>query len=203
MNVFELKPSEISQASQTLARAFFDYPDLSYYFPNPEKKLPQLTWMLRSGLVQTSRIGKVLKTEDSLGILAMLLPYSRRLNFWDLLASETFIAPFIMSRESLNRMRFCENYYLEKHHQLLAGKPHYYIWYLGVEPVSQGKGIGSALINHVQALARQTKLPVYLETHKPVTVAYYKHLGFKVLEESSIPGHPIKFYSLLWEPSEP
>jgi len=201
MNVLELNPSEVAPASQTLTRAFFNYPDLSYYFPDLKKRPAQLYWLLHCGVVQADRVGKVFKTEDSSGIMAVQLPGSRQLNFWDQLMSGVFKAPFIMNRASFDRMRFCEAYTLEKHHQVMASIPHYYVWYLGVEPGTQGKGVGSTLIRHVQALAGRSKHPVYLETHLPSTVAYYQHLGFSKMAENQIPGHPIVFTNMLWEPA--
>jgi ribosomal protein S18 acetylase RimI-like enzyme len=200
VNILELRHSEYRQASLTLTRAFFNYPDLSYYFPDLNKRQAQLNWMLYTGLVQAGRIGKVFKTEDNLGSMALLLPDSRNLNFWDTLASGALKAPFIMSRESFQRMQFCETYALDTHREVMAGRPHFYIWYLGVEPNAQGGGLGSALIHHVQTLASQEKKPIYLETHKPATVAFYKHLGFQLLAENPFPGHPLSFYNMLWEP---
>ena len=200
MEILELSPSEYPQACLTLTRAFFNYPDLSYYFPDPGKRQTQLNWMLHMGLVQTGRAGKGFKTEDNLGIMALMLPDSRKLNFWDILVSGQFKAPFLMNRESFSRMQFCEKYAIDTHHNLMAGRPHYYIWYLGVEPNAQGKGLGSALIHHVQALAIQEKKSIYLETHKPTTVAFYEHLGFHLLAENAFPGHPLVFYNMLWEP---
>lgn len=200
MKILELPRSEFSQASLTLTQAFFNYPDLSYYFPNLEKRQSQLNWMLYTGLLQAGRVGKVLKTEDNLGVMAMMLPNSRQLNFWDLLASGAYKAPFLMNRESFNRMQFCENYAIDAHHKVMAGRPHYYIWYLGVHPAAQGKGLGTALIKHAQTLATKDKQPLYLETHKPETVAFYSHLGFKLLAENQFPGHPLIFYNMLWDP---
>lgn len=200
MKILELPPSKYPQASLTLTRAFFDYPDLSYYFPDLDKRRAQLNWMMRTGLVQTGRAGKVFKTEDNLGIMALMLPNSRKLNFLDILASGAFKAPFLMNRESYQRMQFCENYAIETHLKVMAGRPHFYIWYLGVDPAAQGKGLGTALIHHVQTLANNEKKPIYLETHKSTTVAFYQHLGFQLLAENAFPGHSLSFYNMLWEP---
>ena len=200
MEILELPRAEYPQACLMLTRAFFNYPDLSYYFPDPGKRQTQLNWLLHTGLVQTGRAGKVFKTEDNLGIMALLLPDSRKLNIWDILVSGQLKAPFLMNRESFNRMQFCEKHAIATHHTVMAGRPHYYIWYLGVEPNAQGKGLGSALIHHVQTLAIQEKKPIYLETHKPTTVAFYEHLGFQLLAENAFPGHPLSFYNMLWEP---
>ncbi len=202
MKILELPRSEYPQASRILTRAFFTYPDLSYYFSDPSKRQVPLNWMLHNALVQVGRTGKAFKTEDGLGIMTLMLPDSREFNFWDYLASGTFKAPFLMTRESLRRMQFCEKYAVDVHHKVMAGRQHYYIWYLGVDPRAQGKGWGSALIHHVQTLAKLEQKPVYLETHKPATVAFYEHLGFQLLAENKFPGHPLSFYNMLWEPEK-
>ena len=200
MKILELPRSEYPQASLTLTRAFFNYPDLSYYFPDLGKRQAQLNWMLLSGLVQAGRIGKVLTTDNGLGIMPLLLPGARQINFWDYLASGHLIAPLKMSRESLKKMQFCETYTMQVHHQFMVDRPHFYIWYLGVNPEAQGQGLGSALIRYVQTLAGDAQKPIYLETHTTSNVAYYEHLGFKTLAENKIPGHPLSFYNLLWAP---
>ena len=202
MKILEMPRSEYPQASLTLTKAFFDYPDLSYYFPDPNKRHAQLKWMLLSGLVHAGRIGKVLTTEDRLGSMTLLLPGARNLNFWDFLASGHLMAPLKMSRESLKKMQFCETYTMHIHHELMVGRPHFYIWYLGVDPNAQGKGLGTALILHVQTLAKLEHKPIYLETHTIPNVTYYEHLGFRALAENKIPDHPIRFYNMLWEPKE-
>lgn len=60
-------------------------------------------------------------------------------------------------------------------------EPHWYLAVLGVEPLQQGKGYGSALIQEVLALCDREQKIAYLEASKPATVPFYERHGFEKL----------------------
>jgi GNAT superfamily N-acetyltransferase len=60
-------------------------------------------------------------------------------------------------------------------------QPHWYLSILGVEPTQQGKGYGSALMQHVLQECDRTDLPAYLESSKPSNIPFYERHGFKLL----------------------
>ena len=61
--------------------------------------------------------------------------------------------------------------------------PHYYLAFLGVDPVWQGRGLGSALIAPVLARCDQDGVPAFLEASTPRNRALYERHGFRVLGE--------------------
>jgi len=69
-------------------------------------------------------------------------------------------------------------------------EPHYYLAALGTDPVHQGKGIGSALIEPVLARCERERLPAYLESSKEANVPFYRKHGFEVAEALEVPGGP-------------
>ncbi|KAL0579921.1 hypothetical protein V5O48_002092 [Marasmius crinis-equi] len=71
-------------------------------------------------------------------------------------------------------------------------RDHYHIPYGGVLPNHKGKGVGKALIQHVEEKAKSEGLDVVLETFTPGNVAIYEKLGYKVegiayLEHPAVP----------------
>lgn len=58
--------------------------------------------------------------------------------------------------------------------------PHHYLYFLGVEPAFQGRGLGSALLRHLGALADAERQPCYLETDSPDNVRLYERHGYRV-----------------------
>jgi GNAT superfamily N-acetyltransferase len=58
---------------------------------------------------------------------------------------------------------------------------------IGVEPGSQGTGLGRALIEHGFRLAEEDGVGTFLETTVPGNVPYYEHLGFHVVEDGVTP----------------
>ena len=57
-------------------------------------------------------------------------------------------------------------------------------WYLpliGVDPMSRGLGVGSALLRTALAVCDDDGLPAYLESTNPRNVSLYERHGFKVV----------------------
>jgi GNAT superfamily N-acetyltransferase len=75
--------------------------------------------------------------------------------------------------------------WLESH---VPVEPHWMLDMVGVDPVRQGEGIGSALINHGLDLAARDDAPAFLETGNPRNVPYYERFGFRVNDEGDAPG---------------
>ena len=76
---------------------------------------------------------------------------------------------------------------LEKRH---PRAPHWYLAHLGVDPVHQGEGLGSALMRPVLEGCDRDGVPAYLESSKERNIAFYARHGFRVTEEVRLPGGP-------------
>ena len=61
--------------------------------------------------------------------------------------------------------------------------PHWYLPMIGVEPSSQGKGVGSALLQLTLANCDCDGLPAYLESSNPRNIPLYERFGFEVIGE--------------------
>jgi ribosomal protein S18 acetylase RimI-like enzyme len=59
-------------------------------------------------------------------------------------------------------------------------EPHWYLPLIGVDPTHQGKGHGSALLQHTLAQCDRDHVPAYLESTNPVNIPLYERHGFKV-----------------------
>jgi ribosomal protein S18 acetylase RimI-like enzyme len=58
-----------------------------------------------------------------------------------------------------------------------------YLWYVGVEPTDQGKGIGSSLLQDIINLSNKRKLPIYLETSTERNLPLYERFKFEKYQE--------------------
>jgi GNAT superfamily N-acetyltransferase len=56
------------------------------------------------------------------------------------------------------------------------------LWFIGVNPQLQGKGVGSAFIQEVIKECEQKKRPIYLETSMEKNLPFYKKFGFEIFQ---------------------
>jgi len=62
-------------------------------------------------------------------------------------------------------------------------RTHAYLWFLGVAPAAQGRGVGSALLRHANARHDAAGLPAYLETSTLPNVRLYARHGYRIISE--------------------
>jgi GNAT superfamily N-acetyltransferase len=78
-------------------------------------------------------------------------------------------------------------------------EPHWYLAFIGVDPVRQGSGVGAALLRSRLRRCDEEGLPAYLESSKPENVPLYQHFGFHVTGTLGLPeGAPV--VNTMWRP---
>ena len=63
-----------------------------------------------------------------------------------------------------------------KHH---PQTPHWYLPFVGVEPMQQSRGLGARLLRPMLERCDHERLPAYLESTNPRNVPFYESLGFR------------------------
>jgi GNAT superfamily N-acetyltransferase len=80
-------------------------------------------------------------------------------------------------------------------------QPHWYLAFIGVDPVRQGHGVGAALLRSRLRRCDQEGLPAYLESSKLENVPLYQHFGFHVAATLGLPeGAPV--VNTMWRPGD-
>jgi ribosomal protein S18 acetylase RimI-like enzyme len=82
---------------------------------------------------------------------------------------------------------------LEKMGSYHPTEPHWYLPMIGVDPGQQGKGYGSALMQHALIRCDRENKLAYLETSNPRNVPLYKRYGFELLDTFQIGSSPSVF----------
>jgi GNAT superfamily N-acetyltransferase len=78
-------------------------------------------------------------------------------------------------------------------------EPHWYLAFIGVDPVRQGHGVGAALLRSRLRRCDEEGLPAYLESSKLENVPLYQHFGFHVTGTLRLPeGAPV--VNTMWRP---
>ena len=70
---------------------------------------------------------------------------------------------------------------------------HWYLPLMGVDPLKQGKGFGSALMQHALMRCDRDNKPAYLESSNPRNIALYERFGFELLSTIQIGTSPYVF----------
>lgn len=69
-------------------------------------------------------------------------------------------------------------------------EPHWYLPFIGVEPLYQGNGAGSALLRHALVRCDRDGLPAYLEATTPRSRLLYQRHGFEVIDTLQLGSSP-------------
>lgn len=77
---------------------------------------------------------------------------------------------------------------------------HWYLPLIGVDPMMQGQGLGSALLRHGLAICDSNRVPAYLEATNPRNRDLYLRHRFDVVEEIQVGSAP-PLWSMLREPA--
>lgn len=200
MEIIRLKPEQLNHAAKVVADSFFDYPSLIFYFPEPGRRARWLKWYMERVLKTALLFGEVLATQDLSGVLFALPPGRTRLGNREYAKAGFLAAPFVIGLRRYPGVSECEDYLANTQEILLAGRPHYYLWGLSVDPAKQKTGSGTALLNFLLKKTDAEGMPVYLETHKKQNVVYYEKRGFRLIHTDIIPKHDLDFWSMIHEP---
>ena len=72
-------------------------------------------------------------------------------------------------------------------------EPHWFLPFMGVDPFQQGKGFGSALLQHTLTQCDRDSKLAYLESTNPKNVPLYQRHGFEVLGTIQVGTSPSIF----------
>ena len=78
-------------------------------------------------------------------------------------------------------------------------EPHWFLPLIAVDPICQGRGIGSALMRHAVAKCDETGSRAYLESSNPRNISLYERHGFRVIGEVRSGDCPV-FTAMVREP---
>jgi len=185
-----------------MAAAFFDYPMMRHYFPDPKKRKKRLPWYMKNVLNCAMRYGEAFVTSDVTGVLFILPPGHTRLTTGEHIKCGFLMTPLVLGYRNYKKSDECEKFVADTHERLMNGRRHYYLWGLVTDPREQRKGVGSALVKIITDKADSEGLPIYIETHDKNNVAYYERFGFKLIHTDEIPGHGLNIWCMLREAGE-
>jgi GNAT superfamily N-acetyltransferase len=201
--VAPLQPERSAEAISTLVRAFMPDPIFSFYFPEAEDREKVFAAFFDDLVRSHIRFGHVYSANMDgriVGVAVWRPPdageptdedrersavAAKRVSEIDSLAADVLFAGFTL---------------LEQQH---PREPHWYLFFTGVEPGLQSRGIGSDLLAPVLEIADRSGEMCYLETPFPRTHAFYRALNFDVTRVGRPFAGAPQIWTMLRPPSLP
>ncbi len=189
---------EISEMSRAIARAFFEDPLSLYVLPDSSSR-PRISeagveLFLRRAwfeLGETYAVG-----EPAAGVCIWNPPGTSEIG----IGKQLTMLPALIRVYGRNLPRLLAA--LQSAESNHPKEPHYYLPMLGVEPDSQGHGMGSALMYPVLSRCDAEGIPAYLESSTPRNRALYERHGFEAIGEFRL-GRSQFTITRMWRPPNP
>ncbi len=107
--------------------------------------------------------------------------------FTAMVGSRALLAPFRLGPKAMWRGMLWLRSIQLLHSRSVSGD-HWYLLALAVHPGHEGSGWGSQLVRYGLARAQSMRLPSYLETTNPRSIAFYQRHGFQLVGERAVAG---------------
>jgi ribosomal protein S18 acetylase RimI-like enzyme len=194
--IIRLEAAQRGRAGGILARAFQDDPAYIVVVPQADQRTDVLAWLF-GGVVHYSLLyGEVYTTLGLEGVACWLPPGQTHVTLWRLVRSGLHATPLRMGLAAYRRFNAYMGY-ADTFHERYAPESHWYLWAIGVDPASQGKGVGGRLMRSVLMQADADGMACYLETGTDRNVRFYEKLDFKVVGGGEVPRLGIQVWAMV------
>jgi ribosomal protein S18 acetylase RimI-like enzyme len=194
IDVVPLHRRRLEEASRVLARAFHADPAWAWILPAEARRARILPWLFRVALRTTLANGAVDTTLGTVrGVALWSLPGA---DLADAATERALLALPLRLRTAFGRFRAYAEWNRDLQLRACAG-PALFLSGLGVDPVHQRRGVGSALVE--AGTRRDPHLPVVLLTNELANVRFYERRGFEVVLDEPMP-HGLPTWAMVRRP---
>lgn len=183
MSLIEIIPLESNHTEdfiQVISAAFNSYPLMDFFFGNAYQRSIEVIgqYICDRAMIDDSILLGALVRDELQGIILAIPPEANKNKDENAICDLDERFARSLADEALERM----NIYNNLKNANKPSQPHFYVNVLGVNPVSQGMGIGSKLLEHIHILSdkHSKSCGVALDTQTETNVAYYQNLGYQV-----------------------
>jgi ribosomal protein S18 acetylase RimI-like enzyme len=183
VEVVRLPSERLADASVVLARAFQNDPAWQWVLPDERRRAALLPWLFRMGFEVAE--ADVWANEGELHGAARWLPPGRPVVHVGVMLRALVTTP-IRLREATSRFLAYGRAVESLRARSMPG-PHWYLAGIGVDPVFQRQGIGTALLEPGIRAAEEEGVPCALITNSPWNLPFYAKAGFEVVAQGHTP----------------
>lgn len=203
--LFPIRDDDVEEAQSVLREAFAHDPFFQYMLAGLDHR-EAIARAVHSFILSVGRrYGEVYAPGRTLEGVAIWLPPGRTtITAWKACASGV---AGVFRRAGKDIFRYGSRMlayarYADKVHEKNAPREHWYLLAIGVREKYRGRGFASKLIKPMLARFDHDGVPCYLETHHPQNVGLYRHFGFEVMKDCTMPGSDKSYWAMLRKPQE-
>jgi hypothetical protein len=168
-----------------LCESFEKNKSVNYVIKQDRKRKQRLLHLMNYSYDLCSMFGEIYLSEDRKACALILFPDKKKTTLKTVLLD----VRLILSSIGLTRVFKV----LKRDSKIKSFYPKesvYYLWFIGVKPEDQLKGIGGKLLSELINESNFMKRPIYLETSMIENLSFYKKHGFKIYQQLDF-GHAL------------
>lgn len=170
--------SDKSTILDILTKSFDTNKSVNYVVKQDRRRIDRIRNLMDYSFNVCNEFGEVWMSDDNQACALILFPDRKRSSLrsilWDLKLASSVIGldrvGAVLKREAM----------IKANH---PKEPIAYLWFIGVNPLLQGKGVGSAFIQEVVKECEGKRRPIYLETSTERNLPFYKKFGFEIFKQ--------------------
>ncbi|HNU47181.1 MAG TPA: GNAT family N-acetyltransferase [Bacteroidia bacterium] len=161
-----------------LVQSFDDNKSVNYTIKQDTRRRQRIRKLMEYSFEICSMFGNVFISDDNKGCALVVMPDKKRTTFKSIWLDVRLVfgaIGIVSARKAMSRETA-----IKKIH---PNDALYYLWFIGVQPSEQGKGIGSRLLTEVIQEGKSKRRTVCLETSTLKNIRWYEKHGFKTYRE--------------------
>ncbi len=167
-----------------LVDSFDDNKSVNYIIKQDGKRDLRLRKLMEYSFDVCYLLGDVFLTDNKKGCALIVLPDKKKTNLRSILLDAT-LAISCVGLSNIKKALDRESKIKKLHPKELM----YYLWFIGVDPAEQNKGIGSGLLRDVIKEGISKGRSIYLETSTSKNIPWYEKFGFTIYNELDLGYH--------------
>lgn len=161
-----------------LASSFDDNKSVNYILKQDQNRVQRIKNLMAYSFDICQMFGDVFLSDDKNGCALVLMPDKKKTTFRSILL-DAKLAISAISLPNIKKAMSREAAINKTHPE----GPIYYLWFIGVDPSQQGRGIGSGLLNAIIQEGLSQKRTICLETSTLKNIPWYEKHGFETYHE--------------------
>ncbi len=179
--------SDKNRVVDILTRSFDNNKSVNYIIKQDKKRVQRIKNLMDYSFEVCHMFGDVFLSDDKKACALIVLPDKKKTNLKSILLDLKLIVSCI-GMSNIKKAMDRESRIKKLHPE----EAMYYLWFIGVDPNAQNKGIGSALLNKVINEGAKKNRSTYLETSTLRNIPWYEKFGFKIYNELDL-GYRLYF----------